>query len=135
MNKIQVTGTLNKFKNRTTFSRAPCDGVATNMDTLGVLELAQEEAEEHRNRVARRRALRIFKDRCNPLEKYDGIKFVRLCLHLYPSPEISEVPGRGFWALWEMGHHPLLKYPPMRDAFSYLCQRHFSCLGLFFGEP
>ena len=67
MNKIQVTGTLNKFKNRTTFSRAPCDGVATNMDTLGVLELAQEEAEEHRNRVVRRRALRIFKDRYNPI--------------------------------------------------------------------
>uniref|UniRef100_UPI00359005CE putative nuclease HARBI1 n=1 Tax=Myxine glutinosa TaxID=7769 RepID=UPI00359005CE len=46
------------------------------MDALGVLELAQEEAEEHRSRTVRRRALRIFEDRCNPLEKYDDIKFV-----------------------------------------------------------
>uniref|UniRef100_A0A8C4RES4 Putative nuclease HARBI1 n=1 Tax=Eptatretus burgeri TaxID=7764 RepID=A0A8C4RES4_EPTBU len=47
------------------------------MDALGVLELAQEEAEEGRNRAVRRRALRIFEDRCNPLEKYDNTNFVR----------------------------------------------------------
>ena len=46
------------------------------MDALGVLELAQEAAEEDRNRAVHQRALRMFGDRCNPLVTCDNIKFV-----------------------------------------------------------
>ncbi|XP_041367014.1 putative nuclease HARBI1 [Gigantopelta aegis] len=46
------------------------------IDALRVLEIAQEEVEEHRNNV-QRRALRVFKDWCNPLEELNDVKFVR----------------------------------------------------------
>ena len=42
-----------------------------NMDAFGVLELAQQEAEEDRTRAVRQLTLRIFEDRCNSQEKYD----------------------------------------------------------------
>ena len=47
------------------------------MDAFVVLEFAQEEAYEDRNRAVRRRALRIIEERYNLLERYGNIIFVR----------------------------------------------------------